>query len=166
RVSGELPAARAALEQIADLRWSSDDEPVFPELFDMRAALIGVADMLSLEGKDEQARRLLRRVLSEDDRAVRDYKRGAMWTRVARAAALSMLGDGDGAIETLKAAERDSSLMMKHWMILHLDPSFDSIRRRPEFRRIVAGMERRASEERHLLDGLRKEGLVPNRRVK
>jgi TolB-like protein/DNA-binding winged helix-turn-helix (wHTH) protein len=163
RVTGEVAAARAALEQMADLHWNSDGEPVFPELFDLRAAPIGVADMLFLEHKEEQAKLLLRKLLIQDDRAVRDYQRGANWTRLARAQALAMLGDSAGAIAALQALRTDNALLEKYWMHLTLDPSFDSIRELPEYRRILAEMEQHAKAERQLLDKLRAEGLVPKR---
>jgi TolB-like protein/DNA-binding winged helix-turn-helix (wHTH) protein/Tfp pilus assembly protein PilF len=161
RATGELEPALAALEQLADLRWTAEGEPAFAEDFDMKSAVLGVADLLLLGGQKDRGRVLLQRILSQTERATRELQRGAMWTRMTRAQALALLGDREGAIALLEESERDGSLIMKHWMHLHLDPAFDSLRGHPKFQHLVASMNTRASSERDKLEQLRRDGLIP-----
>jgi TolB-like protein/DNA-binding winged helix-turn-helix (wHTH) protein len=160
RATGDRARALAALEQMADLHWNGDGEPVLGDAADMKSAVIGVADILRLNGLEDRARLLLRRTVAAIDRDAVELKRGRRWTRMARAQALAMLGDREGALAALATASTDGSLLMKHWLHLQLDPAFDPLRNLPAYRQLLAEVEVRRAAQRRKLDELRRSGLV------
>lgn len=164
RATGETARALAALTQLADLQWT-DDQPEFPETFDMKAAAVGVADMLQLSGEPERARLVLRAALARMDRQARTQGQGELWTRMARAEALAMLNDPEGALRQLDAAAREGSIMMKNWLHLDLDPAFDALRGGAGFQRIRSLVLSRAAAERARLQEFQRSGVIPDRMV-
>jgi len=162
RATGETARALAALTQLADLQWK-DGQPEFPETFDMKAAAVGVADMLQLSGQSERARLVLRAALTRMDRQAIAQGQGELWTRMARAEALAMLGDRERAVSQLEAAARDGSIMMKNWLHLDLDPAFDALRDGTDFQRIRNLVLSRAATERMRLQELQRSGAIPDR---
>lgn len=163
RVTGERQDALATLEQLAGVSWNTDGDPVVVDNLDMMSALVGAADLLLLDGQREQGRRLLRAMLAELDRPAREPGRSVLWRGLSRAQALALLGDADGAIAQLQAKFTSGKLVTKHWLYIGLDPAFDSLRGRADFRAIQAGVEEGIRRQRTALEQLRREGLVPQR---
>jgi TolB-like protein/DNA-binding winged helix-turn-helix (wHTH) protein/Tfp pilus assembly protein PilF len=163
RVTGEIRSALAAMETMADLNWDTNNEPTFPDTTDLRMSVLGVADMLLLLREEKRAHLVLQRLLAQIDQATKDHLRSGYWSRIARAAALAMLGDADSAMQSLQSTLADRLLLEKHRRRLELDPAFDSLRGRPDFRELQAQITRQIGLQRQELKELRQAGSVPPR---
>ena len=155
--------AQATLEQLGSLTWNHDGQPVLPDSIDMRTAVAGVADMLLLAGEKDRAERLLHALLGDIERDVRERKRDGRWTRIARAESLAMLGRPEEAVREIAIGVEKGNLPSKHWLHLYSDPSFDALRGREDFQRVLAQVEKKIATERGKLDAMRRNGLVPAR---
>jgi TolB-like protein/DNA-binding winged helix-turn-helix (wHTH) protein len=163
RVTGEFDTAVAALESLVQLRWSSDDEPRFPDYTDMRLYVAGVGDLLMKAGQEERGRRVLRLLLAQIEDARVKLQRGGHWTHLARAEALALLGDSDGAVQALRSGLKDGLLPQRYRLMLDLEPAFDSLRKRADFRALRAEVVQVVREQQAELQKLRSEDLVPKR---
>ncbi|MFO1375764.1 MAG: winged helix-turn-helix domain-containing protein [Steroidobacteraceae bacterium] len=162
RTTGEVDRALAALAPLAGVSWNAQGQPVLAGRNDTKAAVVGMADLLLLQGRSADARTLLKLAIVDMEREVVELRRAPIWTDVARATALAMLGDRSGALAVLEAAERGRYLYDKHWLLL-LDPAFESLRAETRFQRLQERARSHRQAERQRLEEYRQQGLVPRR---
>jgi hypothetical protein len=160
RITGEVREAIATLEQYGGIVWSDEGEPQLPSSLDMRAAATGVADLLLFSGEKTRGERLLQVLLADIDRDTRERHRDGRWTRIAKARALAMLGRDAESVAALEMAFEDGTLPSKHWMHLQVDPSFDEMRSRQDFRQLQARSDAAVNVERGKLAELQRSGLI------
>jgi tetratricopeptide (TPR) repeat protein len=163
RVTGEIEPALAALESLSGLGWSSDGEPHFPDYTDLRLYVAGAGDLLLLGGQEERGRRVLQRLLTQVEDARVKLQRGGHWTHHARAVALALLGDTEGAMQALQDSLKGGFMPQRHRKWLDLEPAFDSLRRRADYRALHSEVGRLVQEQKVELQELRRVGLVPTR---
>jgi len=161
RATGEIDDALAVLEQLAQVNWTEDGDPVLVDSLDRKAVVSGVAELLLASGEKMRAERLLRAMLTQIERD-EQTQRSSAWNLHARAQALALLGDASGAVQALQKA-LDRGQLAKHWMYLDCDPAFDPLRNSPGFRALVAATQSAVREQRQRLEQMRREGLVPLR---
>jgi TolB-like protein len=164
-VPAELPADLSLLEGLAGIAWTAQGEPIFGAQFDMKSFHVGVVDLLVQSGEVERARVLVRGMVALMDKDARAQRPGGSWTRMARAEVLGLVGDANGAMESLDLAVRENFVYDKQWMHLQLEPAFDGIRARPQFRQLVADVRTHVDAQRRAVDVLRREGQVPVRAI-
>lgn len=163
RATGQVTLALATLEDLADLHWDDAGMPVMGETFDMKSAAVGVVDLLQLSGQRERAELLLHATLGHLQRQTEVHGQGPLWTRPTRARLLALLGDQEGAMQMLQEANRDGSILLKHWLHLDLDPAFDALRQREDFQRLQSSVAARIAVERRRVEELRRSGAIPVR---
>jgi hypothetical protein len=163
RATGEVDRALAALAPLAGVSWNAQGQPVLADRIDMKAALVGVAELLLQQGRIAAARTLLDLALAGMEREVTELRRAPVWTDMPQATALALRGDRSGALAVLEAAERGRHLHDKLWLPILLDPAFEPLRADPRFQRLHERARTHARAERQRLERYRQQGLVPRR---
>jgi transglutaminase-like putative cysteine protease len=111
---------------------------------------------------ERSARRLLEIV---DERPNSGDEQDAVWRRLAtapEAAALTLLGEHDAAIDRLEE-DAKISFHWRWWYAFDREPVFDELRADPRFQALAAKAHAHADAERARLAEMRKKGQVPVR---
>lgn len=165
RKTGDYRRAIRVLEEWAAVSWDGDD-PVLEGQLDLGVGVAALADMMMAAGQRDRARALLEELLAETDIEVNRYGRGEIWINDSRAMAFALLGRPDQAVAMLQR-QAELGFLSHNWrMILDPDPVFASLRTRADFRALVDNARGIVDRERELLENMRVQGLVPDRRAK
>jgi len=161
--TGELAAAVKELdENDVGLKWTEDGDPKFtlPDYSKESRVLLG--RLLIAMGEVERGRRVLRAALREMDHDAFDLGRGESWFDSSRAEALAVLGDSEGAIETLRRGCA-TAFMFDMWYRLDDEPAYAALRDDPRFAALVKEQNSHIDQERARLGTMRARGLIPAR---
>jgi hypothetical protein len=161
RHGGDIHQALAALEKHIGITWSAGGIPILPTQLSIPTDTVALGDVLMASGDRARAERVLRASLADMNYVIHDLKRGDLWYLGDQAIALALLGDRKGSLAALHKAMSAGTLQM-HCPI-DIDPAFTGLRGDPEFQTMVHAIEQVRVRERHLLDGLRAAGRLPNR---
>ena len=77
--------------------------------------------------------------------------------------ALALNGETDAAIATLERSYASGRATSEWWCHLEAEPAYDALRKIPRFEALRRKVRDHVAEQRHELERLRKEGLVPDR---
>jgi tetratricopeptide (TPR) repeat protein len=161
RRSGDYRPARAALEKMCGVSWSSSGIPTLPMQLGLASASIALGDVLIAGGDRTRGERLLRASLADLAYVTRDLKRGDLWYLVDEAIALALLGDRKGSLAILERARNDGNHSTM-WPI-RFDPAFETLHADPEFKALVLDIDQKQAFERQQLQQLRAAGRIPVR---
>lgn len=132
---------------------------------DSPSAATGVSDLvhahvLLLSGDEERGRALVNAVLRMFD--AEEVGRPTHWFARNRATAYALLGDDDRAlVELAESLQRND--LIHWWYTEEHDPVFAHLREDPRFLRLAALARRHRTQQRELLDEMRRKGDVPKR---
>jgi TolB-like protein/DNA-binding winged helix-turn-helix (wHTH) protein/Tfp pilus assembly protein PilF len=163
RKTGDYRRAIGVLEEWAAVSWDGDD-PVLEGQLDLGIGVAALADMMMAAGQRDRARALLEELLTETDMQIGRYGRGEIWLNDGRAMAFAMLGRPADAVATLQR-QAELGFLSHRWMLLDVEPTFASLRTRPDFRTLMENARGIVAREREQLEKMRVEGLVPDRRA-
>ncbi len=153
--------ARAALEKISDVTWSSGGIPTLPAQVGFGYAGVALGDMLISGGERVRGETLLRASLAAMDYAAHNLKRGDLWFLIDRATALALLGERKGSMAALHKAV--TAGYPTTWALTERDPAFDTLRSEAEFRNLMLSIKAKQAHERQILARMRADGRVPDR---
>ena len=163
RTTGDFDRARALLEEVSGVRWDASGQPVLREEGSpVRDTPIALADILLASGQEQQGRRLLTTIIARMRQEMGTPGHPEIWYYVWHPIALALNGEGDAAIEMLQARIA-SKFDLTAMHDLETEPSFAELRRDPRFQALMRQLRSRLDEQRHELDRMRAEGLVPDR---
>ena len=162
RETGQYGRAIDVLSAWALVDWDGD-EPVLQGQLDLGQGVVALADVMAAGGERVRADALLEAFLEDARTQVSTYGRGAAWLNDSRAAALSQLGRQDEAMAVLGEQLRLGFGNHQWRENLELQPAFGPLRSRKDFQAIVAATRAIAAREREQLEGMRADGLVPDR---
>ena len=167
RATGDYMRAIQLLEQRSQTVWDESGEPIIRDPSTLYCNVVGLADMLILAGQGDRGRRLAEAIIKTMDREANQFGTGELWHMNLRPVALALLGRSDAAIEALRRSTTGGIDVGSHgwWFKIESDPALDSLRGDPRFQAIATAIRERAAAERRTLDGMRANGLVPDRAV-
>jgi len=158
----ERARPRGYLEDVANIAWNAEGEPTINDSTHDMVASVELAAILRATGDRTRAERLLRFVLSEQDRVSRDLERGEMWWGNTRPQALALLGETDAALAALQKSF-DTGFYAGWWYRLVREHAYDELRGDPRFVALLDRMRAHAAEQHNQLDAMRAAGVVPKR---
>ena len=133
-----------------------------PDLQDYQPIQLNLALLMYVNGDRERAQRLIA-VLREHMPPAASSRAGLRVTLATfgRAIAAAVLGETSTALDALEYALEDRN---PWWWWLRGHPAFDRLRENPRYQAFVAGVESHAARQHALLDEMRREGSIPDRR--
>lgn len=103
RATDEFERARAALQEASGVSWDSAGRATLPqEGSPVRAAAIGLADVLLASGQERQGRQLLATILARMRHEVRELGRSEFWYQLYHPTALALSGQDDAAMAMIE----------------------------------------------------------------
>ena len=158
KATRDFETYRKKLQDWGSVRWSSNGEPRIQENNLAYADCVAMAEIMAWMGQKESADRLLREVERMLDHGEKDLKRGERMYGTTRAATRALLGDREGALQSLQ------DIGMNHWWyVLEYEPAFDGLRHDPRFEALRRQVQAKVAAQRAHLDKLRADGAVPAR---
>jgi len=164
RATDEFERARAALEEASGVSWDSAGRVTLPqEGSPVRAAAIGLADVLLASGQERQGRQLLATILARMRLEVGEQGRPEFWYRTYHPTALALSGQNDAALAMIERSIASGSGLL-HWRYcFESDPAYGPLRQHPRFQATLRTVHAYVEAQRRELDRMRAEGLVPDR---
>ncbi|HXS29562.1 MAG TPA: hypothetical protein VN755_01910, partial [Steroidobacteraceae bacterium] len=164
RATDEFERARAALEEASGVSWDSAGRVTLPqEGSPVRAAAIGLADVLLASGQERQGRQLLATILARMRLEVGEQGRPEFWYRTYHPTALALSGQNDAALAMIGRSIASGSGLL-HWRYcFESDPAYGPLRQDPRFQATLRTVHAYVEAQRRELDRMRAEGLVPDR---
>ncbi len=160
RATGNYEQAIEALEMWSGVTWDAEGNPLLSQQLGLRAAEVGLADMLLQSGDQRRGRALLASLIAQIDYEVHDLGRGALWYSHTWPAALAMLGQTDAALTQM---ERLMDLRAHAWWHLNMDPAYESLLAHERFKRALDKLGTHATAEYARLQQMRANGDIPDR---
>ena len=160
RVTGDTHRARLFVEDRAGVTWDATGRPTLP--YKSADSTFALADLLILDGDRERGHRLLAESIARLHREVGEEGRSEYWYFWWYPETLAMNGDRDEAISMLERAVARDRVRGDWWFRLE-EPAFDDIRRDPRFQVMLGKVQAQLVEQRHELETMRRQGLVPDR---
>ena len=162
RVTRDFEPLRKKLEEWSGVKWNSSGEPTVMETNLDYSDSVALAEVLMWMGQRDRADRLLHAILRMLDHGSRDLKRGDDMYGVTRSAVFALLGDREGALNSLQKMPYEISGGAM-WVGLELNPAFDDLRGDLRYRHLQARVEEKAAAQRKRLEEMRTQGAVPRR---
>jgi tetratricopeptide (TPR) repeat protein len=163
RLTGQYARAIAALQKRAGVTWDNDMTPRIPPRPGLRAASLGLADMLQADGQQQRARALLDRLIAQMAAELRAPDRSVTWHCYGMGVALALRGQPALALDWLRRGVENGALAHDDFLILQADPAFDGLRSEPVFVALERDLHMRREREAQELEQLRAAGQVPRR---
>ena len=164
RATDEFERARAALEEASGVSWDSAGRVTLPqEGSPVRAAAIGLADVLLASGQERQGRQLLDTILARMRHEVGELGRPEFWYYPYHPTALALSGQHDAALAMIERSIASGSGLL-HWRYyFESDPAYGPLRQDARFQATLRTVHAYVEAQRAELDRMRAEGLVPDR---
>jgi ATP/maltotriose-dependent transcriptional regulator MalT len=163
RLTGDYMRAGAALTGMSNTTWGADGAPSVPAKPGVRAASLGLADLLQQTGDPARTRALLDEVLGQMGAELRSPGRFPTWYYSSMGLARALRGESAQALAWLQRGA-DAGTMLHDWDLLTgSEPAFDPLRGTAEFDALRARVKAHAARERAELDALRAQGRIPRR---
>ena len=164
QATNELERARAALEEASRVRWDSAGRVTLPEEGSpMRAAAIGLAEVLLASGQERQGRQLLATILTQMRLEVGEQGRPELWYQSYHRTALALNGQYDAALAMIERSIASGSGLKDWWYYFESDPAYGPLRQDARFQAALNTVHAYVAAQRAELDRMRAEGLVPDR---
>ena len=165
RATDAFERARAALEEVSGVSWDSAGHATLPqEGSPVRAAAIGLADVLLASGQERQGRQLLDTILAQMRHEVGELGRPEFWYQLYHPAALALSGQNDAALAMIERSIASGSRLVDWWYYFDSDPAYGPLRQDARFQAALNTVHAYVATQRGELDRMRAEGLVPDRR--
>jgi tetratricopeptide (TPR) repeat protein len=165
RATDEFERARAALEEASGVSWDSAGRATLPEEGSpVRAAAIGLADVLLASGQERQGRQLLDTILARMRHEVSEQGRPEFWYQRYHPTALALNGQNDAALAMIERSVASGSGLVDWWYFFESDPAYGPLRQDARFQATLNTVHAYVATQRGELDRMRAEGLVPDRR--
>jgi Tetratricopeptide repeat len=164
RATDEFERARTALEEASRVRWDSAGRVTLAqEGSPVRAAAIGLADVLLASGHERQRRQLLATILARMRHEVGELGRPEFWYYVYHPTALALSGQNDAAVAMIERAVASGSKLFDWRFYFESDPAYGPLRQDARFQATLSTVRAYVEAQRGELDRMRAEGLVPDR---
>jgi hypothetical protein len=125
-----------------------------------RSFAVVYAHTLMLAGEAQRGRKLAASLLVSLDGE--EVGRPEHWFARERAALFATLGDDERALQELAASQKLNH-WVRWWYTAEVDPLYDRLRRDPRFQVLAEQARKHRSQQRALLDEMRRKGEVPKR---
>ena len=164
RATDEFERAQAALEEASGVSWDSAGRVTLPqEGSPVRAAAIGLAEVLLASGQERQGRQLLDTILARMRHEVGELGRPELWYQKTHPTALALNGQDDAALAMIERSIASGSGLTDWWYFFESDPAFGPLRQDARFQATLNTVHAYVAAQRGELDRMRAEGLVPDR---
>ena len=164
RATDEFERARAALEEVSGVSWDSAGRVTLPqEGSPVRAAAIGLADVLLASGQERQGRQLLDTILARMRHEVGEQGRPEFWYQRYHPTALALNGQDDAALAMIERSIASGIGLVDWWYYFESDPAYGPLRQDARFQATLRTVHAYVDAQRGELDRMRAEGLVPDR---
>jgi hypothetical protein len=164
RATNEFERARVALEEASGVRWDSGGRVTPPEEGSpVRAAVIGLAEVLLASGQERQGRQLLATILTQMRLEVGEQGRPEFWYQCYHPTALALNGQYDAALAMIERSIASGSGLKDWWYFFESDPAYGPLRQDARFQAALNTVHAYVAAQRAELDRMRAEGLVPDR---
>ena len=165
RATDEFERARAALEEASGVSWDSAGRVTLPqEGSPVRAAAIGLADVLLASGQERQGRQLLATILARMRHEVGELGRPEFWYQRYHPTALALNGQNDAALAMIERSIASGLGLVDWWYYFESDPAYGPLRQDARFQATLSTVRAYVEAQRGELDRMRAEGLVPDRK--
>ena len=164
RATDEFERARAALEEASGVSWDSAGRATLPqEGSPVRAAAIGLADVLLASGQERQGRQLLDTILARMRHEVGELGRPEFWYYPYHPTALALSGQHDAALAMIERSIASGSGLLYWRYYFESEPAYGPLRQDARFQATLRTVHAYVEAQRDELDRMRAEGLVPDR---
>ena len=165
RATDEFERARAALEEASGVSWDSAGRATLPqEGSPVRAAAIGLADVLLASGQERQGRQLLATILARMRLEVGEQGRPEFWYQRYHPTALALNGQNDAALAMIERSIASGLGLVDWWYYFESEPAYGPLRQDARFQATLRTVHAYVEAQRAELDRMRAEGLVPDRK--
>ncbi len=158
----DFQSFRKQLESWGSVMWSASGEPRIQETNLDYADSVAIAQMMLWAGQKSSGVRLLHEVERMLDHGAKELKRGERMFGVTRATTRALLGDREGALQSLRESLSGVN-QGTWWYVFGYEPAFDGLREDPRFVALRHQAEAHVAEQREHLQKLRAAGTVPAR---
>jgi tetratricopeptide (TPR) repeat protein len=162
KATRDFHTARKQLEEWGGLKWRANGEPFIQETNLDYSDSVAIAQMMIWAGEKASAVRVLREVVRMLDHGAKDLKRGEHMFGTARAMTRALLGDREGALQSLRE-DLNGVNQGTWWYIFEYEPAFDGLRDDPRFAALRHQEETQMAAQRAQVVKLRAAGAVPVR---
>jgi hypothetical protein len=144
--------------------WDSAGRATLPqEGSPVRAAAIGLADVLLARGQKHQGRQLLDTILARMRHEVGELGRPELWYQRYHPTALALNGQNDAALAMIERCVASGVGLVDWWYFFESDPAYGPLRQDARFQATLSTVRGYVAAQRGELDRMRAEGLVPDR---
>jgi len=165
RATDEFERARVALEEASGVSWDSAGRATLPqEGSPVRAAAIGLADVLLASGQEQQGRQLLDTILARMRHEVGELGRPEFWYHLYHPTALALNGQDDAALAMIERSVASGSKLFDWRYYFESEPAYGPLRQDARFQATLRTVHAYVAAQRAELDRMRAEGLVPDRK--
>jgi len=165
RATDEFERARVALEEASGVSWDSAGRATLPqEGSPVRAAAIGLADVLLASGQEQQGRQLLDTILARMRLEVGELGRPEFWYHLYHPTALALNGQDDAALAMIERSVASGSKLFDWRYYFESEPAYGPLRQDARFQATLRTVHAYVAAQRAELDRMRAEGLVPDRK--
>ena len=165
RATDEFERARAALEEVSGVSWDSAGRVTLPqEGSPVRAAAIGLAEVLLASGQERRGRQLLETILARMRHEVGELGRPELWYQLYHPTALALSGQNDAALAMIERSIASGSRLVDWWYYFDSDPAYGPLRQDARFQAALNTVHAYVAAQRGELERMRADGLVPDRR--
>jgi TolB-like protein/DNA-binding winged helix-turn-helix (wHTH) protein/tetratricopeptide (TPR) repeat protein len=148
RETHDYSRAIEALRRNAGIRVDGKGDLHLSDQAGMKVSAVGLADVLMLAGRRDEARRLLERLLADMRYEAVELGRTDRWFGWTKPLALLLLDRRDEALAELERADLRGQRVCEAWFYFNFDPVFAPLHAEPRFRVIRAELEQLAQRER------------------
>jgi hypothetical protein len=164
RATDEFERARTSLEEASGVSWDSAGRVTLPqEGSPVRAAAIGLADVLLASGQERQGRQLLDTILARMRHEVGELGRPEFWYQRYHPTALALNGQDDAALAMIERSIASGLGLVDWWHYFESDPAYGPLRQDARLQATLSTVRAYVEAQRGELDRMRAEGLVPDR---
>jgi hypothetical protein len=130
----------------------------------VRAAAIGLADVLLASGQEQQGRQLLDTILARMRHEVGELGRPEFWYHLYHPTALALNGQDDAALAMIERSVASGSKLFDWRYYFESEPAYGPLRQDARFQATLRTVHAYVAAQRAELDRMRAEGLVPDRK--
>jgi TolB-like protein/DNA-binding winged helix-turn-helix (wHTH) protein len=163
RATRNYAHAIEVLEQLSGVTWDAQGRAVLPETLGLKAFPTALADVLQASGDESRARAVLEATIAAMDKEANELGRGDLWNLRQRPIVLSLLGETDAALDSLRAGVERGVALDDSWCYLEMDPALVALSDDVRFINLRNAVRTSVAQQKQRLAELRSGGFVPRR---